>query len=234
MTCLWVGHRGVAGLRPENTWSSIRHAVDSGLTWVEVDVQPTRDGHLVICHDHELERCSNGHGRVDQQTLAQLEQLDFGSWFDSRYQSESIVTLPALLAYAKENNLSLNLEVKVDIHQPEQVLPQLLADIDASGIDRSQLLLTSFSHTMFIAMMQMPFACRIGLLTEDLTADDMALLKQYQPFSCHLNHRTLTLAQVKALKSLGLQIWVYTVNDPQAFTLLPHVDAIFSDYLPTA
>ncbi len=73
---LTVGHRGVAGTHPENTKASINQAISLGLKWIEIDVQPTKDDVLVVCHDHTLERCSNGKGRIDEHTLAELEALD--------------------------------------------------------------------------------------------------------------------------------------------------------------
>ena len=70
-----IGHRGVAGHYPENTKISIQAAAELGLEWVEVDVQPTKDNILVICHDHTIDRCSNGSGRIDEQTLQNFVNL---------------------------------------------------------------------------------------------------------------------------------------------------------------
>lgn len=97
MPSIIVGHRGVAGTYPENTRVSVQAAINLGLSWVEVDVQPTKDNVLVVCHDHTIDRCSNGKGRIDEYTLAELKQLDFGAWFDPRFTGESIMTLEELL-----------------------------------------------------------------------------------------------------------------------------------------
>ncbi|MCV5942927.1 glycerophosphodiester phosphodiesterase family protein, partial [Escherichia coli] len=77
-------------------------AIDLGLKWVEVDVQPTKDNVLVVCHDHTLNRCSNGKGRVDAHTLKELRQLDFGGWFSEDFAGETIMTLEELLSLATE------------------------------------------------------------------------------------------------------------------------------------
>lgn len=68
MPSIIVGHRGVAGTYPENTRVSVQAAINLGLSWVEVDVQPTKDNVLVVCHDHTIDRCSNGKGRIDEYT----------------------------------------------------------------------------------------------------------------------------------------------------------------------
>lgn len=105
MKTLLIGHRGVAGKYPENTKVSVQAAIDMGLTWVEVDVQPTKDNVLVVCHDHTVNRCSNGKGRIDQMTLAELKALDFGRWFSNEFANESIMTLTELLELAAANGL---------------------------------------------------------------------------------------------------------------------------------
>ncbi len=66
-----VGHRGIAGHYPENTRVSIEAAIELGLNWIEVDIQPSKDDVLVVCHDHTVDRCSNGEGRVDALTLSE-------------------------------------------------------------------------------------------------------------------------------------------------------------------
>ncbi|NMR95157.1 glycerophosphoryl diester phosphodiesterase, partial [Vibrio parahaemolyticus] len=125
METLLIGHRGVAGSYPENTKISIQAAIDLGLKWVEVDIQPTKDNVLVVCHDHTVNRCSNGQGRVDELTLEELKALDFGSWFSTDFSGEKILTLDELLTLATENKLNLNIEVKVDNHPAEEVAQTL-------------------------------------------------------------------------------------------------------------
>ncbi|MFA0621332.1 glycerophosphodiester phosphodiesterase family protein, partial [Vibrio sp. 10N.222.49.A4] len=102
MSSIIVGHRGVAGTHPENTKASIEQAAKLGLKWIEVDIQPTQDDQLVVCHDHTLERCSDGKGRVDEHTLAELRQLDFGSWKSEQFVGEKILTLKELLALVEQ------------------------------------------------------------------------------------------------------------------------------------
>ena len=73
-------HRGSSAALPEHTLAAYLRALDDGADGVECDVRLTRDGHLVCVHDRRLERTSNGRGRVSTKTLAQLDELDFGSW----------------------------------------------------------------------------------------------------------------------------------------------------------
>jgi glycerophosphoryl diester phosphodiesterase len=231
MNPIIVGHRGLSSEYPENTLVSIEAAFKLGLKWVEVDVQPTQDGHLVVCHDHTLERCSNGVGRVDQHTLASLRCLDFGSWFSSRFAGEPIPTLAELLELAKRYEANINIEIKLDDqHNIAQVVEQLAFDIKNSDIALSQLLFSSFSASVMRALYRHSDRFRLGVLSEQLSADDLQLLLEVDAFSCHLDQETVTEAQIVELRRLGYQVWCYTVNDQASLEHCGCVDAIFTDY----
>jgi glycerophosphoryl diester phosphodiesterase len=77
---LVFAHRGASAVEPEHTLAAYLRALEDGADGLECDVRLTRDGHLVCLHDRRLERTSNGRGRVSRSTLAELSQLDFGSW----------------------------------------------------------------------------------------------------------------------------------------------------------
>lgn len=230
MSPIIVGHRGVAGTHPENTRSSIEQAIALGLTWVEVDVQPTKDNILVVCHDHTLERCSNGEGRVDSHTLAELKALDFGSWKKPDFNGEPIMTLHELLDLAKETKLNLNLEVKVDKHDTQHVVTLLKEALSTSQISKDQILLSSFSHQVVTAISQELPDYRLGLISEKLSEQELQLLHTVNAFSCHLNHENTTDGDIDNLIKSGHQVWCYTVNEPSEFLLLNKVNAVFTDY----
>jgi glycerophosphoryl diester phosphodiesterase len=75
------GHRGAAGVAPENTVPSFALAVALGADYLELDVHATRDGEIVVLHDAELDRTTDGHGRVCEHTWAEVAALDAGWQF---------------------------------------------------------------------------------------------------------------------------------------------------------
>src|SRR5215470_2505972 len=77
---LVVAHRGSSADLPEHTIGAYMRAIAEGADGLECDVRLTRDGHLVCIHDGRLDRVSNGTGRVSRHILAELDELDFGSW----------------------------------------------------------------------------------------------------------------------------------------------------------
>ena len=88
-----IAHRGASAERPECTLAAIRRAIEVGATAVEVDVRTSKDGQLFILHDTKLDRTTNAKGPANALTLAQLQPLDAGSWFDVRYRGERIPSL---------------------------------------------------------------------------------------------------------------------------------------------
>ena len=106
-----IAHRGASAERPECTLSAIRRAIEVEATAVEGDVRTTRDGKLFILHDATLDRTTDGEGPANALTLAQLQKLDAGSWFDPTYRTERI---PSLIeaAEACQDRIDLLLDLK--------------------------------------------------------------------------------------------------------------------------
>ncbi len=226
-----VGHRGAAGSFPENTLVSILAAVDMGVKWVEVDVQPTKDNVLIVCHDHTIDRCSDGNGRIDQYTYGELLQFDFGSWFAPEFAHERIITLDQLVKLALAKDFCINIEVKIDEgHDAKQVVALLKKVLDSNPEIYAKIIVSSFEVPILLELADTVKQAKIGLLTEHLTDNSTALLKQLNAYSCHINYHHLTEAQLDQLHELNTQVWCYTVNRPSTFPLLEKVDAIFTDF----
>ncbi|MGW7417064.1 glycerophosphodiester phosphodiesterase [Streptomyces sp. NPDC054863] len=78
MSFLTIGHRGVMGVEPENTLSSFLHAQQAGMDVIELDLHLSKDGGLVVMHDADVDRTTDGHGPVSAMSLAELRALDAG------------------------------------------------------------------------------------------------------------------------------------------------------------
>ncbi len=108
-----IAHRGASEERPENTLIAFSHAICTGATAIEVDVRSTADGHLVVMHDRDVARTTDGKGNVSERTLDQLKQLDAGSHFDAQYADQRIPTLAEVLQLAK-GQVEVLLDLKED------------------------------------------------------------------------------------------------------------------------
>ncbi len=108
---LVIAHRGDTAAAPENTLAAFAAAIDAGADGIELDVHPSRDGALVVHHDHYLDRTTSGAGLVSDHTLGELRALDAGAWFDAKFAGESIPTLEEVLRLAA-GRVRLEIELK--------------------------------------------------------------------------------------------------------------------------
>ena len=113
---LVIAHRGSKGTHPENTFSAFREALACQADGIELDVQYTKDKALIVIHDNTVDRTTNGTGEIDSFTLAEIQQLDAGSWFNDQYSREVIPSFQEVLTFLKNQRYQgvLNIEIKAD------------------------------------------------------------------------------------------------------------------------
>ncbi len=107
-----AGHRGICAEYPENTMLSYRKAIELGVDQLEIDLNLTKDGHVVLIHDCTVDRTTEKAGRVRDYTLEEIRQMDAGSFKDYAFRGEKIPPFEELLAYISDTDVSLNVEIK--------------------------------------------------------------------------------------------------------------------------
>ncbi|MDO6706839.1 glycerophosphodiester phosphodiesterase family protein [Photobacterium sp. 1_MG-2023] len=229
------GHRGAAALAPENTLAGLQEAARHHLKWVEMDTQLCADFIPVMFHDEKVNRCTNGRGKVRELNLAQLKALDAGSWFDTQFANERILTLDEALNACQLYGLNLNLEIKVhDEAEAERLVREVAETIAHNGISPEALILSSFSEAAVgYCQLYMP-QIRRGLICDKLPNDLFGLAQSMALFSLHLDHRLLTASLASQIKQAGLDLHIWTMNQPK---LVPQfyqwgVDIIITDNPP--
>ena len=101
-TNIWVaGHRGNPAECPENTMASFRNAMEAGLDMIELDIQMSADGELVIMHNFTVDETTDGSGRIRDMTLKEIRSLDAGSWFDKKFRGERVPLFEEFLDLGK-------------------------------------------------------------------------------------------------------------------------------------
>lgn len=227
-----IGHRGAAGSAPENTLASFRRAAELGVSWVEMDVSLLADSGTVIFHDENLDRCTDGHGRLNTKTLAELKALDAGRWFADEFAGEPIPTLSEALAEIQRLKLGLNLEIKHDGPGIETLVRRVLCTLEQEWQDPNRLLLSSFNHQALLLCQQWAPVWRRGQLYEHIPAQWARELAEIDAYSLHCNYRHLTPAVARQIKHAGYWLLCYTANEP--LKVAQHwawgVDAFFSDF----
>lgn len=106
-----LGHRGAKGHAPENTLVSFEKAIALGATMVELDIHLSKDGELIVMHDADVRRTTNGSGLIADLTLAEIKRLDAGAWFGPEFAGQKVPTLAEVIGLIKGRML-LNIEIK--------------------------------------------------------------------------------------------------------------------------
>ena len=131
MTFTLVGHRGAMGLEPENTLRSFRRAVEDGADAIELDLRLSADGHLVILHDGDVARTTNGRGEVARMTLAEIRELDAG---DGEHVPTFHEVLDAVdVPIQAEIKAPEALPVAVDVIRDRRLLDRVTAELAGDG-----------------------------------------------------------------------------------------------------
>lgn len=114
---LVVAHRGLLRHAPENTLANFRVCLELRMGF-EFDVQRSKDGHLICIHDSTVDRTTNGKGKVSELTLAEIQKLDAGRWFDPKFTGETVPTVEEVLKLVKDYR-DHNVLIAVDLKSEE-------------------------------------------------------------------------------------------------------------------
>ncbi len=108
-----AAHRGNSAYYPENTMASFRSAVELHPDMIETDIHMTKDGELIMMHDHKVDRTTNGTGLIREKTLAEMKALDAGSWKGEQFKGEKVPTFREFLEFFKDYpEMLFNIEIK--------------------------------------------------------------------------------------------------------------------------
>ena len=223
---LIIAHRGASAVAPESTQAAIRAAARAGARMVELDVQMTRDGRLVIFHDDRLERTTKGRGRLIRHRYAQLARLDAGRWFHPRFSGESILLVSQAVRVIPAW-MGVNLELKRTA-QRTRLLARLRRVLRRAPVAR-RLLLSSFDPRLLQPLKGSGFAraliCR---------RDPDRALRQAIRLGClawHPFHALVTPRRVARAHAAGLRVHAWTVDDPARARRLIRwgVDGLFTN-----
>lgn len=228
----FIAHRGAGTLAPENTLAAFKLGYAKGYRSFECDVKLSRDGVIYLLHDAMLERTTSGVGAAGAASWLDMSQLDAGSWHSAAYAGEPVPTLANIAAFIRANACALNIEIKPCPGQA-QATGTAVANA-AAALWRGaavQPLLSSFSgEALAAAQAAQPNLPRAHLF-DAVPADWQVRLAQLACTAMVCNVQHLSDQQVRAVKSMGYRLAVYTCNDAaQAQRLLGlGVDSIVTD-----
>ena len=219
-----VAHRGAAGKAPENTLAAIRQAITDGSDWVEIDVQETADGEVIVIHDSDFMKLAGVDLKVWDGTLAQIRDIDVGSWFDPRFSDERVPTLVEVLEEAK-GKARVVIELKYYGH--DQQLEQRVVDIVEQTGMTDKIAIMSLKYAAVQKMHALRPEWSIGLLSATAIGDLASLDADFLAVATGM----ATPGFIRRSHEQGKQVFVWTVNDAVTLSRMMSlgVDGIITD-----
>jgi glycerophosphoryl diester phosphodiesterase len=219
-----IAHRGASADAPENTLAAMELAIQQGADWVEIDVQETRDGEVVVLHDADLKKIGNSNFKVSESSLEELQSVDIGSWMDASFSDQRIPTLEQLLAFCK-GRVKVFIELKYYGH--EQHLEERVAKIVENAGMKDQVAVMSLSYAGIRKMKSIRPEWPVGLLSSIAIGDITRLEVDFFAINAQFAKRSF----VKRVHRKNQKVLVWTVNDPVTMSAMMSrgVDGIITD-----
>jgi len=226
-----MAHRGACGYAPENTIPSFKLAIEQGADGVELDIQLTKDGEIVVIHDETIDRTSNGKGWVKDYTFAELRQFNFNKTHPE-YEHADIPTMREVFELIKPTNMWINIEIKTGIIFYPHIEEMILALTKEMGME-DRVYYSSFNHESVMKIKTLNPDAKVGFLYEDGTLEmpDYAIrhgVPALHPALYNLQYQGF----VQECKEKGIILRVWTVNEEEHIRLCTQlgIDAIFTNY----
>lgn len=256
---LIAAHRGARSIAPENTLAAAGSAFAAGAGMWEVDVRMSRDGELVVIHDHDLVGTSDAPEKfpdrspwlVSDFTLAELKSLDFGSWFAEadpfrqvaagrvgrsilcQYAGERVLSLEDAILFTIKKDWLLNIEIKdLTGHPGHEAVVKKTVTLVRSLDAVEKVVISSFNHRYVAQAGKIDRGIRTGVLAGAFQADPVKLMLELGAFTYNPGLRAFRPRQIRGLKQKGFGVLVWVVNSPWLARVLftLGVDGVFTDF----
>jgi glycerophosphoryl diester phosphodiesterase len=221
---LVAAHRGGASAAPENTLAAFERGIADGADFVELDVQETADGEVVVIHDSDLMKIGRTNVKVWDATYEQLQGIDIGSWFAPEFGDERIPKLEQVLLLCK-GKVRVIIELKYYGHD-ERLEERVVEIVERTGME-SQIIVMSLKYAAVEKMRKLRPDWTLGLLTATAVGNLTRLDADFLAVHTGL----VTPSFVRAAHKSGKLVFAWTVNDPvmMATMIGRGVDSLITD-----
>jgi len=244
-----IGHRGAAGMAPENTFVSFDKAITDGADFIEMDLRESKDGEILIFHDATLERTTNGQGEVQQLSLKELQNFDAGYWFTPdggqtfpfRGRKITIPTLEEFFTTFPKVKATVELKEARPVfierlvasikqfRKEEMILlatvkDEVMTEIRRQICEQDLTIATGFSYGEAAAFLNWVW---------DQNSSSFAPAGEALQVPCEYEGlRLITELTLKAAHELGIEVHAWTINEVEEMVQLIQlgVDGVVSDY----
>jgi glycerophosphoryl diester phosphodiesterase len=227
---LIIGHRGASGYAPENTMAAIKKAINMSCNGLELDVQLTKDQKVIVHHDWNVDRTTNGKGEIKDLTLDDIRKLDAGKWYSDEFIGEKVPTLEEVLLEVPEN-LFLNIEIKSKADDNRGIEKEVIELLNKYN-RLENTVLSSFNHLCLERIRKINPEIKIGILFEAYLLDLFDYIKKFKAYSIHPCNYYVSKELIDKAKDNNMKVFCWTVNDKSRAIELSEmgVDGIITNY----
>lgn len=205
-------HRGASGYAPENTLEAFALAGEQGAQGIELDVQLTKDGEVVVIHDETIDRVSTGKGAVRDYTLEELRRFSFHN-HKKEYEGVQIPTLREVLEQVKPGGMEVNIELKTGICWYPGLEEKTVELVKAAGME-NRVIYSSFNHYSVQKILELDGEAETAYLYSDVLLNVENYAKNTGVCGLHPAVYHLKMADfLESYRRSGLKVRVWTVND---------------------
>ena len=227
---VWA-HRGASGYAPENTIEAFQLAANIGADGVELDVQLTRDGQIVVCHDETIDRTSDGAGWLKDYTLDELKNMNFDNG-NKAYEGAEIPTLQEVFDVLRDTGLVINIELKTGIiFYPG--LEEAIVELTKANHFEDRVIYSSFNHYSVMKIKELDPQAKTGFLYADGTIDMPGYAKDHGVDALHPALYNIQFPDfMKQCREKEIDVNVWTVNDGKYLKMCQDagVHAVITNY----
>ena len=220
-----MAHRGASTETPENTMAAFQKAIDDMADYIELDVQLTSDGEVIVMHDSNAYRTTGVDENIANMTYKEVRRLDAGSWYSVEYKGEKVPGLREVLELA-QGKIKLNIELK-PADNSEELARKTVALIEKYNME-NDCVITSFSSSALSAAKSCDENIRVGYILSAAYGDyyDMKNIDFFSVNAAFLSKRT-----IDAIHNSGKQVYAWTVNNKDSIKNLTNkgVDGVITD-----
>jgi glycerophosphoryl diester phosphodiesterase len=206
-----VAHRGYSGLYPENTMFAFQKAAEAGADEIELDVQLTKDGTVVVIHDETVDRVTNGKGLVRDYTFEELRRLDASALYGGGFGVNPVPSLDEYFSWVRNTGITTNIELKNSVFYYEGMEEKTAALIRKHKLEE-QVIFSSFNPVSLLVCKKLLPSVPCGFLSSGIGNAAYFVrssgLEFYHPLIDSLNDTTIA-----ECKARGVELNVWTVND---------------------
>jgi len=219
-----TAHRGASASAPENTMAAFKQAIRDGADWIEIDVQETADGQVVVFHDSDFMKLAGVNLKIWDATMDDLKDIDIGSWRGAEFKDERVPTLGEVLRQCK-GKARVNIELKYYGHD-EQLERRVAEIVEANGM-ASDIVLMSLKIDAVQKMKSIRPHWKVGLLMSVSAGDLQSVKADFLAVNAAFANRRF----IRSAHQMGRQVHVWTINDAVSMSTMigRGVDGLITD-----